>query len=102
MLLPSGNPFKCHEEILFLQPLIPPKRFDFFPLCVGINAQKVQMRSDFSLKTIVFFWCSVCCGMVLYANGNKMNVVVYGSQMGPTVWGHIVDVGHNGKMITPW
>ena len=24
MLLPSGNPFKCHEEILYLQPMIPP------------------------------------------------------------------------------
>ena len=31
MLSPSGNPFKCHEEVLYLQPLIPPKRFDFFP-----------------------------------------------------------------------
>ena len=30
MLLPSGNPFKCHEEILYLQPTIPPKRFDIF------------------------------------------------------------------------
>ena len=28
MLLPSGNPFKCHEEVLYLQPMIPPKRFD--------------------------------------------------------------------------
>ena len=38
MLFPSGNPFKCHEEVLYLQPLIPPKRFDiFFP---G-DAQKV-------------------------------------------------------------
>ena len=27
----SGNLFKCHEEVLYLQPLIPPKRFDFFP-----------------------------------------------------------------------
>ena len=28
----QGNPFKCHEEVLYLQPLIPPKRFDiFFP-----------------------------------------------------------------------
>ena len=27
----SGNPFKCHEEFfLYLQPLIPPKRFDIF------------------------------------------------------------------------
>ena len=32
MLLPWGNPFKCHEEILYLQPMIPPtKRFDIFP-----------------------------------------------------------------------
>ena len=34
MLLPSGNPFECHEEVLSLQPMIPPtKRFDIFPLC---------------------------------------------------------------------
>ena len=26
----SGNLFKCHEEVLYLQPLIPPKRFDIF------------------------------------------------------------------------
>ena len=25
-------PFKCHEEVLSLQPMIPPKRFDIFPL----------------------------------------------------------------------
>ena len=31
LLLPSGNPFKCHEEVLYLQPVIPPKRFDIFP-----------------------------------------------------------------------
>ena len=30
MLLPSGNPFKCHKEVLSLQPMIPPKRFDIF------------------------------------------------------------------------
>ena len=29
-LLPSGNPFKCHEEVLYFQLLIPPKRFDIF------------------------------------------------------------------------
>ena len=35
MLLSSGNPSKCHEEVLSLQPMIPPtKRFDIFsPLC---------------------------------------------------------------------
>ena len=31
MLLPSGNPFECHEEASFLQPTIPPRRFDIFP-----------------------------------------------------------------------
>ena len=31
MLLPSGNPFKCHGEVLYLQPMIPPKRYDIFP-----------------------------------------------------------------------
>ena len=31
MLLPSGNPFKCHEEVLSFQPMIPAKRFDIFP-----------------------------------------------------------------------
>ena len=27
----NRNPFKCHEEVLSLQPMIPPKRFDIFP-----------------------------------------------------------------------
>ena len=27
--------FKCHEEVLYLQPLIPPKRFDIFPPITG-------------------------------------------------------------------
>ena len=31
ILQPSGNPFKFHEEVLYLQPLIPPKRFDISP-----------------------------------------------------------------------
>ena len=24
MLLPSENPFKCHEEVLYSEPMIPP------------------------------------------------------------------------------
>ena len=40
MLIPSGNPFKCHEEVLYLQPMITPKRFDIFPLSLR-DAQKV-------------------------------------------------------------
>ena len=38
MLFPSGNPFKCHEEISYLQPFVPPKRFDIFsPLTGGCS-----------------------------------------------------------------
>ena len=34
--LPSGNSFKCHEEVLYLQPMISPKRLDIFsPLTEG-------------------------------------------------------------------
>ena len=35
--LPLGNPFKCHEEVLYLQSVIPPKRFDIFPLTRGCS-----------------------------------------------------------------
>ena len=53
-LLPSGNPIKCHqEEVLSLQPMFPPKRFDtFLPLsCHSLgDAQKVWMPSDFSFN----------------------------------------------------
>ena len=46
MLLPSGNPFKCHEEVLYLQPRIPPtKRFDIFPPDWGMlrKSRRVQI-----------------------------------------------------------
>ena len=29
--IPSGNPFKCPEQVLSSQPMILPKRFDIFP-----------------------------------------------------------------------
>ena len=35
MLSASGNLFKCHQEFLYLQPLIPPKRFDIFSPITG-------------------------------------------------------------------
>ena len=39
MLPASGNPFKCHEEVFSLQPMIAPKHFDISPLVR--DAQKV-------------------------------------------------------------
>ena len=35
MLFSSGNPFKCHQEVLYLQPLIPPKHFVISPPLTG-------------------------------------------------------------------
>ena len=37
LLFPLGNPFICHEEVLYLQPLIPPKRFDISPPLTGCS-----------------------------------------------------------------
>ena len=37
MLLPLGNPIKCHEDVLSLQPMIPPKRLTYFSPCVGCS-----------------------------------------------------------------
>ena len=33
MVLPSENPMKCHEEVLYSQPMVPPKLsvLTFFP-----------------------------------------------------------------------
>ena len=36
MLLPSGNPFKCHEKALYQKLMFPPKRFDIFPPDCGM------------------------------------------------------------------
>ena len=35
MLSASGNLFKCHEEVSYLQPLILPKRVDIFSPITG-------------------------------------------------------------------
>ena len=53
MLLTSGNPFKCHEEILYLQPLIQPnkKRFDISLSCVGCPEGLDAFRFFFKDKT---------------------------------------------------
>ena len=46
-VLSSGNPFKCHEAILSLQPMVPPKkRFDIFPSDWRM-LRKSRLRSSF-------------------------------------------------------
>ena len=57
MLLPSGDPFKCHEEVLYLQPLIPPKRFDIFPpdwgmLRKGLGAFRFFFKQQLAISLV--------------------------------------------------
>ena len=54
MLLPSGNPFKCHEEVLYFQLLIPPKRFDIFPPQTGGCSEGLG-AFRFSLNRLDFY-----------------------------------------------
>ena len=49
MLLPSGNPFKCHEEVLYLQLMISPKRFDIFSPGWGVLRRSRLVRFFFKL-----------------------------------------------------
>ena len=56
MLLPSGNPFKCHKEFfLSLQPTIPPKHFDVFPPDWGICSEGLGTFRFFLKQHAV--WC---------------------------------------------
>ena len=65
MLSASGNLFKCHEEVLYLQPLIPPKRFEMFsPITGGCSEGLGAFRFFFKKHTCVihglaryFFFC---------------------------------------------
>ena len=40
-----GTHFKSHEEVLYLQPLIPPKRFDIFPPKGGSYVNKILYKN---------------------------------------------------------
>ena len=87
MLFPSGNPFKCHEEVLYLQPLIPPKRFDISPPLTGGCSEGLEVRSDFPLNqwdisTLIdpsplhfyyYFRIAVCSYIVSYCT-NKTKI----------------------------
>ena len=47
---------KCHEEVLYLQPLIPPKRFDIFPPITGGCSEGLgALRFFFKLPCHLFF-----------------------------------------------
>ena len=47
------NPFKCHKEVLSLQPMIPLERFDIFPrVCVGCSEGLDAFRIFFLKKCL--------------------------------------------------
>ena len=51
-----GTRFKCHEELLYLQPLIPPKRFDIPPPLLG-DAQKEDLaRCDLFFLEYIYIY----------------------------------------------
>ena len=57
LLPPSGNitRSKCHEVVLFLEPMIPPKRFDIvFPLTEGCSEGLDALVHIFLSKQYVF------------------------------------------------
>ena len=53
MFLPSGSSFKCHEEVWSLQPMIPPKCFDIFPLTGGCSEGLDAFRFFFQQLYVV-------------------------------------------------
>ena len=66
MLLPSRNPFNCHEDVLSLQPMILPtsKRFDVSPPdwgmlrrpgCVQISGRPVLVGFGIGISTFLEF-----------------------------------------------
>ena len=49
MLLPLENPIKCHEDVLSLQPIIPPKDFDIFSPDWGMLRRSRCVQTFFEL-----------------------------------------------------
>ena len=80
MLSASGNLFKCHEEVLYLQPLIPPKRFDIFsPITGGCSEGLGVLWFFFKLLLLYCTLCSNCTTSIKV----MLTVIV---QLFPTVY----------------
>ena len=63
MSLPSRNSIKCHEEILSLQPIIPPKRSDIFHpnwgMLRGLDASRFFSKELSPRETPPFPPCTI-------------------------------------------
>ena len=59
MLLPLGNPFKRHEDVLSLKAMIPPSVFDIFYPCVGRPEVLDAFRFFFKQQQLIGFDCLI-------------------------------------------
>ena len=53
--------FKCQEEVLSLQPMIPPKRFDVFPLTGGCSEDLGAFRFFFKQRVLQYYNSQYYC-----------------------------------------
>ena len=70
-----GTRLKCHGEVLYLQPMIPPKRFDIFPPDWGMlrRSRCVQIF----LKNIENCSCFIICKNIHLLSGEYKGVLYF-------------------------
>ena len=63
MLLSSGNRFKDHEEVMSLQPMTRPRRFDVFPpLTGGCSEDQDAFKNFFNHNSEIYAMVNpICC-----------------------------------------
>ena len=57
MLLLSGNPLKCHKEVLSLQPMIPLNVLTFSPLTRGCSEGLDAFKFFFKRRNLSHYPC---------------------------------------------
>ena len=69
MLSPWGNPFTCHEEVLYLRPMIPPKNFDIFPpgCSEGLDAFRIFFKHYLYTTSVLlrYYYCLLLLCLIL-------------------------------------
>ena len=75
VLLPSGNPIKCHEGILPFQPMFLPKRFVIFSPVWGM-LKRLRCVRTFLLKPFVTYrLISAVLSRVIFRTGTRLGRV---------------------------
>ena len=84
MLLPSGNPFKYHEEALDLQPMILHKRFDIFPPDWGM-LRKSRYVQILRLEMVLYICKAINESVQTYNGGFSPDIITSGANLYPGV-----------------